>query len=66
MDFADEDSIPSFDDLQKVIEEADNIVLDLSQNKSKAKYMAVYDKCVQWLCGKGVAQKDIRERVMLL
>lgn len=66
MDFDDEDSVKSYDDLHKIIEEADNIVLNLLPPKSKAKYMGVYEKFVQWRTEKNIAPEDMREEVMLV
>lgn len=66
MDFGDEDSADNYEELQKIIDEADNIVLNLLPPKSKAKYMGVYEKFVQWRGEINIAPQDMREEVMLV
>ena len=66
MDFIDEDDVESSDDLQNIIEGADTVLLDPLPTKSKAKYVAAYEKFVQWRNEKEITQKDMCEEVMLM
>ena len=65
MDFVDEEDVENFDDLQKIIDEADSNVFNVLPKKSKVKYISAYEKFVQWRSEKGIAQNDMCEEVML-
>lgn len=66
MDFDEEESAESFDNLQNIIEKADDILLDSLPAKSKAKYVAVYEKFVEWRNDQNVTKNNMREEVMLV
>ena len=66
MNFDDEDGVESFDDLQKIIERADDIVLNSLPKRSKEKYVIAYAKFVQWRSEHKIEQKDMCEEVMLV
>lgn len=63
MDCDDENS---YDYLQKVIDEADSIVLDMLPSKSKSQYIAVYQKFSQWRQEKHINEKNMCEEVLFV